>query len=108
MARYSQRCETNYKILLAKAVKWKFERWFLFGRLALILIFPFFKFENQTIYFPQYIDFRGRAYPLPVHLNHIGDDLCRGLLLFDEAKVLGERGLYWLKIQVANLYGKDK
>ncbi|KAJ3387554.1 DNA-directed RNA polymerase [Lobulomyces angularis] len=82
--RYSQRCDSNYKVLIAKA------------------------FENETIYFPHHIDFRGRAYPLPVHLNHIGNDLCRGLLLFDEAKPLGVNGLKWLKIQVANLYGNDK
>ena len=41
-------------------------------------------------------------------MSHIGDDLSRGLLLFDEAKPLGERGLRWLKIHLANLYGYDK
>jgi DNA-directed RNA polymerase, mitochondrial len=41
-------------------------------------------------------------------LNHIGDDLSRGLLLFGESKPLGERGLRWLKIHLANLYGFDK
>ena len=54
------------------------------------------------------MDFRGRAYPIPPHLSHIGDDLSRGLLLFDEAKPLGVRGLRWLKIHLANLYGYDK
>ena len=54
------------------------------------------------------MDFRGRAYPIPPHLNHIGDDLARGLLLFGEAKPLGERGLRWLKIHLANLCGFDK
>ena len=54
------------------------------------------------------MDFRGRAYPIPPHLNHIGDDLSRGLLKFAEAKSLGERGLRWLKIHLANLYGYDK
>jgi DNA-directed RNA polymerase, mitochondrial len=54
------------------------------------------------------LDFRGRAYPIPPHLNHIGDDLSRGLLKFAEAKPLGERGLRWLKIHLANLYGFDK
>jgi DNA-directed RNA polymerase len=44
----------------------------------------------------------------PPHLNHIGDDLSRGLLLFSEAKPLGERGLRWLKIHTANLFGFDK
>jgi DNA-directed RNA polymerase len=54
------------------------------------------------------MDFRGRAYPIPPHLNHIGDDLCRGLMLFADAKPLGERGLRWLKIHLANLAGFDK
>lgn len=38
----------------------------------------------------------------------MGDDLSRGLLTFGEAKPLGERGLRWLKIHIANLYGYDK
>ena len=38
----------------------------------------------------------------------MGDDLSRGLLLFGEAKPLGERGLRWLKIHLSNLYGYDK
>ena len=54
------------------------------------------------------MDFRGRAYPIPPHLSHIGDDLSRGLLQFEEAKPLGVRGLRWLKIHLANLYGYDK
>jgi len=32
----------------------------------------------------------------------------RGLLRFAEAKPLGERGLRWLFIHLANVYGKDK
>src|SRR4051812_39770572 len=60
------------------------------------------------MYLPHNLDFRGRAYPIPPHLNHIGDDLSRGLLMFDHAKPLGVRGLRWLKIHLANLYGYDK
>jgi DNA-directed RNA polymerase len=60
------------------------------------------------MYLPHNLDFRGRAYPIPPHLNHIGDDLSRGLLVFGEAKPLGERGLRWLKIHLANLAGFDK
>lgn len=63
---------------------------------------------GDTIYLPHNLDFRGRAYPIPPHLNHIGDDLSRGLLMFADAKPLGERGLRWLKIHLANLYGFDK
>ena len=60
------------------------------------------------MYFPHNIDFRGRAYPIPPHLNHIGDDLSRGLLKFAEKKPLGASGLRWLKIHLANLAGFDK
>lgn len=66
------------------------------------------QFLGDKFYFPHNMDFRGRAYPIPPHLNHIGDDLSRGLLLFAEAKPLGERGLRWLKIHLANLCGFDK
>ncbi|KAF5347347.1 hypothetical protein D9756_009879 [Leucocoprinus leucothites] len=81
---HSDRCSVNYKMEIARA------------------------FLNDTFYFPHNLDFRGRAYPVPAHLNHIGDDLCRGLLTFAETKPLGERGLRWLKIHIANLYGYDK
>ncbi|OBZ74536.1 DNA-directed RNA polymerase, mitochondrial [Grifola frondosa] len=81
---HSDRCNINYKVEIARA------------------------FLGDTIYMPHNVDFRGRAYPIPPHLNHIGDDLSRGLLMFDESKPLGERGLRWLKIHLANLFGYDK
>ena len=36
------------------------------------------------------MDFRGRVYPIPPHLNHIGSDICRGLLLFSKGVRLGK------------------
>jgi len=33
----------------------------------------------------------------------MGHDICRGLLLFSKGEILGERGMYWLKIHIANL-----
>lgn len=35
------------------------------------------------------------------HLNHLGSDICRGLLQFAQAKPLGDDGLYWLKVSVS-------
>jgi DNA-directed RNA polymerase len=35
----------------------------------------------KYFYFPHNIDFRGRVYPVPPHLNHMGNDISRGLLL---------------------------
>lgn len=43
----------------------------------------------SKIYFPNNVDFRGRIYPVPPHLNHIGADLSRGLLEFSEGKPIG-------------------
>ncbi|GAA5914361.1 DNA-directed RNA polymerase [Sporobolomyces salmoneus] len=83
-AAHSNRCDLNYKLEIARA------------------------FRDETFYFPHNLDFRGRAYPIPPNLSHIGDDMCRGLLLFGEEKTLGERGLRWLKIHLANLTGFDK
>ncbi|ORY08413.1 DNA/RNA polymerase [Basidiobolus meristosporus CBS 931.73] len=81
---HSLRCDANYKVEIAKA------------------------FLGQSMYFPHNFDFRGRAYPIPPHFNHLGSDLCRGMLLFDDAKPLGKSGLKWLKIHLASLAGYDK
>jgi len=66
-------------------------------------------FRNiEKIYFPHNVDFRGRVYPIPPHLNHMSSDICRGLLEFAEGKPIGPTGLRWLKIHLANKMGKDK
>ena len=65
-------------------------------------------YVDQTFYFPHNVDFRGRAYPLSPLFNHMCADNVRGLLRFAHGKELGARGLRWLKIHLANLYGYDK
>jgi DNA-directed RNA polymerase len=82
---HSQRCFQNFQLETARA--------FL---------------HEKRIYFPHSVDFRGRAYPIPPTLNHIGSDVARGLLKFANGKELGIVGLQWLKIHLANLYGFDK
>ena len=64
--------------------------------------------NEDKFFFPHNIDFRGRCYPIPPHLNHMGADICRGLLIFAEGRQLTERGFWWLKVHTANLFGKDK
>lgn len=64
--------------------------------------------EYDRIWFPHYLDFRGRIYPFCALLNPQSDDVGRSLLEFADGKVLGGRGLYWLKVQTANLFGIDK
>jgi DNA-directed RNA polymerase len=82
---HSQRCFQNFQLETARALM-----------------------NEKKIYFPHSVDFRGRAYPIPPILNHIGSDLARGLLKFANGKELGTVGLQWLKIHLANLYGFDK
>lgn len=66
----------------------------------------FEKFEN--IYFVWTLDFRGRAYPVSPYLNPQGPDYAKALLLFGEAKELGDVGVKYLAIHLANTYGYDK
>ncbi|KAK8090828.1 DNA-directed RNA polymerase [Apiospora phragmitis] len=64
--------------------------------------------EKSDFLFPHNMDFRGRAYPIPTYLNHMGADNTRGLLQFAQGKTLGESGLRWLKVHLANVFGFDK
>lgn len=61
--------------------------------------------DEEGFYYPHNLDFRGRAYPMHPHLNHLSSDLCRGILEFADGRPLGKSGLRWLKIHLANLYG---
>ena len=79
---HSQRCDFLIKLQVAKEMR-----------------------GESRMYFPHNIDFRGRAYTMHVHLNHLGSDICRGALLFADAKPLGPDGLDWLCVQAANLRG---
>lgn len=81
---HSQRCYQNFQFEIAR------------------------NFLDDEFYTPHNIDFRGRAYPIPPYFNHMGADYVRALFLFAKGKPLGERGLSWLKIHLANTYGFDK
>ncbi|KAI6188188.1 DNA-directed RNA polymerase [Aphelenchoides besseyi] len=62
-------------------------------------------FQNDILFFPHNMDFRGRVYPISPHLNHMGDDINRCLLKFARGKKLGKDGLKWLKLHCVNLTG---
>lgn len=64
--------------------------------------------DEDEIFFPHNIDFRGRIYPIPTALNPQGDDRSKGMLEFAHGKPLGEDGAYWLAVHVANCFGEDK
>lgn len=64
--------------------------------------------EEEEIFFVYSLDFRGRVYPVQVHLNPQGDDVSKSLLHFAEGKEIdGESGA-WLALHGANLFGFDK
>ncbi|XP_010526301.1 PREDICTED: DNA-directed RNA polymerase 3, chloroplastic [Tarenaya hassleriana] len=79
--RHSLRCDVELKLSVARKMK-----------------------DEEGFFYPHNLDFRGRAYPMHPHLNHLSSDLCRGILEFAEARPLGKSGLRWLKIHLANLY----
>jgi DNA-directed RNA polymerase len=64
--------------------------------------------RDRPIYFPHRLDFRGRAYASATSLNPQGSDDVRALCEFHEGKPLGERGVFWLGVHGANLFGNDK
>lgn len=66
------------------------------------------KYLDETFFFPHNMDFRGRAYPIPPNLSHLGSDLSRSLLVFKEKKPIGKNGLRWLKVHLASLFGNNK
>ena len=69
----------------------------------------FFKSSTDgdvPIWFPMYFDTRGRWY-YRGSPNPQGSDLSKAVLHFHEKKPLGARGVYWLKVHIANSAGYD-
>lgn len=64
--------------------------------------------ECPEIYFAYQLDWRGRVYPLSPDLAPNGSDKEKALLEFAHGDPLTERGVFWLKVHVANTYGFDK
>lgn len=64
--------------------------------------------QYDRFWYPHQMDFRGRAYPIPAHLNHQGDDPCRGLLQFADERPVTVVGARWIAIHLANCCGIDK
>jgi len=64
--------------------------------------------EYQKFFFVYQMDFRGRKYVTSSFLSPQGPDYARALLEFGDGKPLGKRGLYWLAVHGANVFGYDK
>lgn len=66
------------------------------------------KYQDEgALYFPTFIDWRGRMY-FRSSLHPQTSDAIKGCLEFSEGKRLGTDGLFWLKVHVANCCGYDK
>lgn len=65
--------------------------------------------DEERIYFPHELDFRGRVYPIPTFgPSPQGSDWQKALIHFADGKPLGLQGFRWLQIHIANLFGVDK
>lgn len=63
--------------------------------------------DEPAMYFPTCVDWRYRLY-FKSALNPQGSDLQKALLTLSKGKPLGNRGLFWLKVNVATTFGYDK
>ena len=65
--------------------------------------------DEEEIFFPHQMDFRGRVYAIPMFLNPQGADLSRGLLEFaNGVPIEDEVARSWLAIHLSNCFGNDK
>ena len=64
--------------------------------------------KYDEFFFPYQYDYRSRVYPVSADLHPQSDDIARGLLEFSVGKPLGQRGLWWLKVRLANCFGVDQ
>ncbi len=65
--------------------------------------------ESWPMYFPHTLDFRGRIYPVTNGgISPQGDDVVKGFLSFARGDRIGNEGIKWFKINLANLWGVDK
>lgn len=63
--------------------------------------------KGQEVFHPVFLDFRGRVYYRGTP-NPQGTDISRAVLHFHKKKPLGPRGVFWLKVHIANSLGQDK
>ncbi len=61
---------------------------------------------KRVFYFAHQVDLRSRAYPVPQEVHPQAEDMSRSLLEFARGEPLGERGAFWLAVQLANLWGQ--
>lgn len=62
----------------------------------------------KALYYVYQCDFRGRLYAQGAGPNPQGTDYQKALIQFAEGKPIGDSGVAWLAIHVANCFGVDK
>ncbi|MNJ09325.1 DNA-dependent RNA polymerase [compost metagenome] len=61
---------------------------------------------GRAVYFPVFLDSRGRLY-YRCSPNPQGSDMAKAAIQFHRKKALGKRGIFWLKVHIANCFGHD-
>lgn len=62
---------------------------------------------HGPVWMPVFMDTRGRWYYRSTP-NPQGSDIAKSVIQFHQKKPLGRRGVFWLKVAVANSFGYDK
>ncbi|HRV01150.1 MAG TPA: hypothetical protein P5539_05605 [Mesotoga sp.] len=64
--------------------------------------------ENGGVFYQEVsCDYRGRVYYAEPFLEFQGSDIARSLFLFNDKKLVGEEGAFWLYVHAANSYNES-
>ena len=63
---------------------------------------------DEVFYFPWYLDWRGRCYPMIDALNPQGPEYQKAVLNFAEPVPVDDRTDFWLSVGIASAAGQDK
>lgn len=64
--------------------------------------------DQERFFFVSSLDFRTRVYPVTSYLSPQGADFSKSLLRFADGVPMGDVGMYWLCVSLANHWGNDK
>jgi DNA-directed RNA polymerase len=64
--------------------------------------------KGRDIFHPIKLDTRTRFYYVSPDWNPQGDGLARGTMAFSNKVMLGNRGMFWMRVRLCNTFGYDK
>ncbi len=64
--------------------------------------------DYDRFYYVYQLDYRGRVYPITDFFNPQSKGYVKAMLEFADGHYLDDKGIYWLKIHIANTFGLDK